>query len=274
MDGDSRLVGETIQTFVDENKEIASEGMLLDELRKELGRRGSRYLGRQPVDYLAALYEEYKDKRQRAIANSPVDSHLESEIASSSCDEPMRLRGGTPLVVTDRSQQRHASFNSQTQRAAFPDGIFNIKLMSEHVHHPRREIIRSARRDPDARQSLIDPRTAAEFIGCAEADVRIGGQIRLRWCGYKDGSETCPPRNTECRIEEIQDANVVFGRDIGEQNGKKDKRRSSGDEEDDGDYMETLVRMTRVAAKQEAADRKRQATNRDDSQRKRAKNCD
>lgn len=266
---DSRLVNEAIQGLVDENKDVASARQLIDELKKELGNRGCRYLERQTRGQLDSLYEQYRVRRQKATANSPVDSHLDSEIASSSYDDPMEFGGGPPLVVTDRSQQRHASFNSQNQRPTFASGIFSIKIIPEHIPHPGREMIRSARRDPQSRQSLIDPRTAADFFGCTEADVRVGDEVLLRWCGYKDGSDTGQPRNTSCKIEYVQGANVVFERDLCEKGEGKNKRSSSGDEGDD-QFLEILGQLNVVTARQ-IADRKRSTTNRDDSQRKRTK---
>lgn len=205
---DSRLVEEAIQGLVDSRKEVSSWGELAVELKKELGNRGRRYLGRLSLDEVEGLYERYTVLRQKDDCLSPADTNLDSDIAGSSYSEPMR---GPPLAgLPDRSQQQqHAPLDPLAQHPRFPDQ-FDIML----VPVPGLSIIKNARCDRQLPESIVDLNTAASFCGRATADLRPGSEIVLRWRRLQNGLGTGREIHSLCKIGGTIGVDVVFGRDL------------------------------------------------------------
>lgn len=252
---DSRRLDEAIQYLVDRNKELTTVGQFIKELKYELGGQGQRYLKTLTEDELDDLFDRFKTLKQGHDRFSPVDSHGYNEIPSSGQNsEP--IAGGPSFLVTDRSQPRHASL----------EAIFDIEIVP--AHPVGREMIRSAMHDHQSSHSLIDPRTAADFCGCPEATFQVIHEIRLRWRTYKDGQGTGQLRETLCRIEHVQGANVVLGKGVEDE--QKNIEPVSGHEGDD-ELMDIVAQMNLTAARKLQADRKRSTANHDESQRKRAK---
>lgn len=257
---DSRLVEDAIQYLVDIKKEVASSGTLVDALREELGNKGRRYLATLRLDQLDELYDRYTILQRQADCLSPADSNLD-DMASTSYSDPMR---GPPVVVPDRSQQRHTSFNSQNSRPDYSSN-FDIVLIPADSPRTEREMIRGARYNPRLSASLVNPQVAAVFSG--HSTIEMGDTIIIRWREYKNGSGAGRTIQTLCKVGNVDDADVVFGRDLDPAyfDGKdedKDEQHAREDERE-SEVLKLASEMNLVTAKRLVDER------RDDKRRKR-----
>lgn len=155
---DDRLL-EAIQSLVDRNTSINSPGSFIDALKAELGNWGRRHLGQFSLYQLDALYDRYTQLKQPNACLSPFESNQDNDFASSSRSDWMGK--GSPVATTDRSQHPRGSFHSQGSRPNLDYEIINIELLPANSSQRNKNgKIKSARRDRERTQSLVDPRTA------------------------------------------------------------------------------------------------------------------